>query len=172
MSKIYLASSWRNQQQPGIVRLLRDYGHEVYDFRNPPGKTGFAWQQLAAGDFTKWSAAEYRDNLKNPIAQAGFKSDFDGMLWADTFLLLLPCGRSAHLELGWAAGTGRRTIIVTQDGEEPELMALMATHLCVNLREVLRVLDTATASEHAAAQVEALRGAPLHKRKGRLLPVE
>lgn len=43
--RIYLASSWRNAAQPGLVALLRSWGHEVYDFRNPaPGETGFAWQ--------------------------------------------------------------------------------------------------------------------------------
>ena len=29
--------------------------------------------------------------------------------WDDTFVLVLPCGRSAHLELGWAVGQGKRT---------------------------------------------------------------
>ena len=37
MSKIYVASSWRNPHQPAIVEELRVAGHEVYDFRNPPG---------------------------------------------------------------------------------------------------------------------------------------
>ena len=31
--KIYLASSWRNERQPELVRTLRQAGHEVYDFR-------------------------------------------------------------------------------------------------------------------------------------------
>lgn len=38
MSRIYVASSWRNPYQPGIVDLLRMHGHKAYDFRNPPGK--------------------------------------------------------------------------------------------------------------------------------------
>lgn len=35
MRRIYLASSWRNEHQPRILALLRDAGHEVYDFRHP-----------------------------------------------------------------------------------------------------------------------------------------
>lgn len=66
----------------------------------------------------------------------GFNADFAAMRWADTCVLLLPCGRSAHLELGWMAGAGKRTIIVTQDGKEPELMALLADHICVSTSEV------------------------------------
>ena len=45
--KIYVASSWRNLLQPGIVLALRRCGHEVYDFRNPaPGDT--SEEQLAS----------------------------------------------------------------------------------------------------------------------------
>ena len=31
MAKIYVASSWRNQYFPEVVKKLREYGHEVYD---------------------------------------------------------------------------------------------------------------------------------------------
>ena len=45
--RIYVASSWRNAQQPEIVEALRFEGYEVYDFRNPaPGNTGFAWSEI------------------------------------------------------------------------------------------------------------------------------
>ena len=44
MAKIYVASSWRNQYYPEVVKRLRHEGHEVYDFRNPPhGGNGFRW---------------------------------------------------------------------------------------------------------------------------------
>ena len=36
MARIYVASSWRNAYYPEVVKRLREYGHEVYDFRNPP----------------------------------------------------------------------------------------------------------------------------------------
>jgi nucleoside 2-deoxyribosyltransferase len=49
----------------------------------------------------------------------------DGMEWADACVLVLPCGRSAHLEAGWFAGKGKPVFVLTFDGEEPELMAKM-----------------------------------------------
>jgi hypothetical protein len=70
-------------------------------------------------------------------------NDFRGMEWADTCVLVLPCGRSAHLEGGWFAGRGKRLIILTRDGEEPELMALIANSICVSIREVLAELGEA-----------------------------
>jgi len=43
----YVASSWRNQYFPDVVWKLREYGHEVYDFRNPPHNHGaFMWKDV------------------------------------------------------------------------------------------------------------------------------
>lgn len=141
MARIYVASSWRNQQQPRVVDTLRAVGHHVYDFRNPPhGQGGFSWSDVDP-EWKSWSANDVRDKLQNnPIAAHGFLTDLRGMTWADTCVLLLPCGRSAHLEAGWFAGAGKRCVILTKDGEEPELMSLLATDICVSLDEVVQVL--------------------------------
>lgn len=139
--RIYLASSWRNPDQPAMVQALRAEGHEVYDFRNPPNGTGFGWTQLGKGDPADWSLSDFRNALGVDRAQEGFKSDFSAMQWADAIVLLLPCGRSAHLELGWAAGAGKLSVVVLSERQfEPELMYLMADHICVNEQECLDVL--------------------------------
>ena len=137
MTSIYLASSWRNEEQPFYVAALRKDGHEVYDFRTQ--NAAFGWEQLDS-KYQNWSADEYIAALSHPLAEVGFENDFSAMVRADTGVLLLPCGRSAHLELGWMAGQGKRTVIVTKDGEEPELMAKMADHVCVGMVELLKVL--------------------------------
>lgn len=141
MAKIYLASSWRNEQQSGIVKILRDEGHKVYDFKNPPnGNSGFSWSELDI-NWQSWTAKEYRNKLlTHPRAAQGYMSDMRAMEWADTCVLLLPCGRSAHLEAGWFAGRGKRCIILTKDGEEPELMALMTNSICISVEELLEEL--------------------------------
>lgn len=141
MAKIYLASSWRNEQQPEMVKYLRALGHLVYDFRNPVPNTGFAWSEIDPA-YKAWSARAYRNALlSHPRAAQGYMSDYRAMEWADTCVLLLPCGRSAHLEGGWFAGRGKQLIIRTRDGEEPELMALMANAICVNDLEVAMALE-------------------------------
>lgn len=140
MARIYVASSWRNAMQSDVVQNLRFAGHEVYDFKNPPGHHGFSWAELDP-NWQNWTAADYVGQLLlNPIAAAGYLQDFRGMEWADVCVLVLPCGRSAHLEAGWFAGRGKRLIILTRDGEEPELMALMANHICISMQEVIDVL--------------------------------
>lgn len=137
--RIYVASSWRNELQPEVVMALRADGHVVYDFKNPrPFNTGFKWSEIDP-NWEQWTPAEYRAALDHPVAQRGFASDFDAMKWADTFVLVLPCGRSAHLELGWAAGQGKQTLILL-DKMEPELMVKMVDHICLDLEEVRDVL--------------------------------
>ena len=138
--KIYVASSWRNSFHPDVVAALVSDGHLVYDFRNPcPGDIGFSWAEIDP-NWLNWTPAQYIAALDHPLAKSGFTSDFNAMKWADTFVLVLPCGRSAHLELGWAVGQGRQTIILTCAGQEPELMAKMCDNICASLDEVRAIL--------------------------------
>lgn len=120
--KIYVASSWRNDFQPIIVDILRDLKHEVYDFRNPPnGSKGFSWSQIDE-NWKDWSTEDYKRALLHPISEIGFNSDFDGMKWADTCVMVLPCGRSANTEAGWMKGSGKKVFVFSPIEQEPELM--------------------------------------------------
>lgn len=146
MARIYLASSWRNPQQPDLVVALRMAGHEVYDFRNPdvegpPGGRGrgFGWNEIDPA-WKTWTPEQFREALEHPIADAGFGSDLAAMKWADTFVLAQPCGRSAHLELGWACGQSKRTIVLLAPNQEPELMLKAADHFCLDIDEVIQAI--------------------------------
>lgn len=197
---VYVASSWRNPMQPGVVETLKAAGIDCYDFRNPEGGTGFSWSEVkidepsavfcsscrepiaettyralghwepdydpdydpvvwrhrstgyaACGDMkhfaspsrtpakgSDWeSRDEYLRMVAHPRAGEGFEADFAAMKRADTFVMVLPCGKSAHLELGWAAGAGKRTAILLEDPVEPELMYLCADYLARNVIDLL-----------------------------------
>lgn len=123
---IYLASSWRNEHQPEVLRVLRAAGHTVYDFRNPaPGSTGFGWRQITAKPTAEWTPDDLAQVLRHPIAKRGHGLDQGGMDRATACVLLLPCGSSAHLEAGWCAGRGVPTIVYAPSSiREPELMYL------------------------------------------------
>jgi nucleoside 2-deoxyribosyltransferase len=138
--KIYVASSWRNEDQPEVVEALREAGHEVYDFRHPhmgPGARGqgFHWSQIDP-KWQEWTPEEFREALEHSEAINGCASDLAGLTWADACVLVMPCGRSAHLELGYAMGLGKLSFILLSDGE-PELMYRLALHLCVDVPELL-----------------------------------
>lgn len=141
MARIYLASSWRNAYQPDAVKRLRKAGHEVYDFRNPPHRTGFSWKEIDS-NWMNWTGEQFILNLDHSAARAGFISDAAGMEWADTGVLLLPCGRSAHLEAGVFVGEGKPLHIVLDPvgPNEPELMYKMATKIHLNLESLIEEL--------------------------------
>lgn len=122
--KIYVASSWRNLIYPGIVLALRRCGHDVYDFRNPPNKSGFGWEQVnpayQRGGLA--SVEDYRTMLAHPIVAAGYESDIGAVRAADCVVYVLPCGRSASFEFGYAMGMGKPGYVVWFGDHEPDLM--------------------------------------------------
>ena len=143
--KIYVASSWRNEDQPAVVGELRAAGLEVYDFKNPEeGDHGFHWRDVELSDEERvvCRLSRLRTVLTHPRAVKGFASDFGAMRWADACVLLLPRGRSAHLEAGWLAGAGKPVVVYAPvDGVvEPELMYGLLGPLCSSFAEVLRAL--------------------------------
>lgn len=147
-----MASSWRNPRQPDVVADLREAGHEVYDFRNPPNPahgellgargtgSGFQWSEIDP-QWQGWNAYAYVDALQHPIAERGFQSDWQAMQWADTGVLVMPCGRSAHLEAGYFTGAGKELYILLASEQEPELMYKMATAICLDVYDLLSCLD-------------------------------
>ena len=140
MSKIYLASSWRNPYQPLVVKALREAEHGVYDFRNTTsGDEGFKWKNVD-GLWEKWSNDDYINALNHPVAERGFKNDFDAMVWADVCILLLPCGRSAHSEAGWMQGTGKPTYVILTEKQEPELMYKLFAGIFTKIEDLISSL--------------------------------
>lgn len=153
--RIYLASSWRNERYPSVLAELRAAGHKVFDFRNPwvqgpdaettaSVRSGFHWSELDP-NWKNWSPERYRVALEHPLAIAGFRQDHAAMRWADTFVLVLPCGASAHLEAGWACGAGKQVFALLEPGLAPELMyreiLLTGGQLALNLPEMISLLS-------------------------------
>lgn len=97
------------------------------------GGTGCACPK---GDGTT-SPESYLRSIEHPVAIRGFELDFEAMERADTFVLVLPCGRSAHLELGWAVGAGKQTAILLDDPVTPELMYRMVDFVAPSLFDLL-----------------------------------
>lgn len=137
--KVYVASSWRNDTQPSVVSAVRAAGHESYDFKHPPhGDKGFHWSEIDEC-WKDWDIIQYRHALEHPVACTEFASDWEAMLWADACILVMPCGRSAHIEAGYFVGAKKRLIILLSDGE-PELMYKMADYLAEDIEDAIKAL--------------------------------
>lgn len=122
-----------------MINALRNAGHAIYDFRNPkPGNNGFQWSEIDE-NWQCWDKNKFIWALNHEVAVAGYRLDWNAMCWADACVLVMPCGRSAHLEAGYFVGAGKPLYILLSDGE-PELMYKMATFICTDLDEILKVI--------------------------------
>lgn len=137
---IYVASSWRNPYYEDVVKRLRIEGLQVYDFRNPPhGGGGFFWTDLDESA-QSWTFEQYAEGLRHPHAERQFAADLAALKAADTCVLVLPCGRSAHTEAGWMAGAGKRVIVYIPEMIEPELMYKLFDEVVDNLDDLVSCL--------------------------------
>jgi nucleoside 2-deoxyribosyltransferase len=61
----------------------------------------------------------------------------DALEQADRCILVLPSGRSAHLEAGYAIGKGKPTAIWVPEYDTPDLMVKMADYVSDSLMDIL-----------------------------------
>lgn len=152
--KIYVASSWRNKAVGDVVHVLRGHGHSVYDFReDDEDGAAFNWSDIDP-NWQKWTPDDFVKNIGHPRADAGFNRDFAALKAADAVVLVMPCGRSAHLELGYAVGAGKRTAILLANGE-PELCYRMVDCLTPHVALVLTWLEGLESTDGKLFKTEA-----------------
>ena len=143
---VYVASSWRNKYQQEVVRFLRARALGVYDFQNPrDGDKGFAWSEIDPA-WQSWDGRKFRGALQHPLAVKGFQSDFEAMKKCAVCVLVLPSGRSAHLEAGWFVGARRPVIVLQLERCEPELMYSMCSGIAVTFDELEQMVFAALRS--------------------------
>lgn len=145
---VYVASSWRNPLQTAVCAALRSVNIDHYDFKKAgPEDEGFRWTEVmpeyadADGHTTTAHHEDYLTALGAPRSGEAFELDMGALRKADTTVLVLPCNRSAHLELGYAVGAGQRTAVLLDPDERghitPELMYLMVDYLAPSLFDLL-----------------------------------
>ena len=107
--KIYIATSWKCEKWAKLIaELLRKDGHEVDCFCDEStGRYCFKWTDY----FEKIEDANVFSFLSLPDARKAFEEDKKWIDWADTIVMLYPCGNSAHLEAGYAKGSGKKLYI-------------------------------------------------------------
>jgi hypothetical protein len=112
--KIYIASSWKQEVRcKYLAEFLRKHNHEVDLFCEArKGREIFSFSEIK--NYKKIDCIEM---LGQQRVQKAFHDDKKWLDWADLCLLVLPSGRSAHLEAGYAKGQGKKLFIV---GEFPK----------------------------------------------------
>jgi len=117
---IYLIGSLRNPRVTEIAQILRQQGHDVFDDWMAAGpEADDYWQkyEIARGH-------NYKEGLDGYAAKHVYNFDKHHLDRCDMAVLLLPAGKSGHLELGYVIGSGKPGYILF-DGYEPERWDVM-----------------------------------------------
>lgn len=135
---IYLIGSLRNPEIPKLAQTLRYQGHDVFDdwFAAGP-EADDHWQAYEKGrGFT------YGDALLAPAATNVFRFDKLNLDRADCVVLVMPAGKSGHLEFGYSMGMGKRGIIYfDKEPERWDVMYRFATDVAFSEQELVSKLE-------------------------------
>lgn len=112
---IYIATSWAMKKTAvTLAQRLREEDFEVDCFceEHPiHNRYVFHWTEFVdkKEDLQNYDALSF---LNDPRTQRAFKEDKKWLDWADVCILIVPSGRSAHLEAGYAKGQGKKLYVL------------------------------------------------------------
>ncbi len=146
---IYVAGSMSNRS--GVLevsRRLRSVGHEVFnDWIMPGEEANTKWQE-----FEQAQGRTFLEALYAPHAHNVFQFDKRHLDRADAFVLVLPAGKSGHLELGYVAGKGKPTyILLDGEPEKWDVMYLFAKAVCWDIEALLSAMIPNALTAHINA---------------------
>ncbi len=137
---VYLIGALKNTRVPIIGNLLRTANYDVMDEWFTPGEHADEnWQK-----YEKLRGRTYTEALKGRAATNIFLFDKAYLDLADVAILIMPAGKSAMLELGYAKGTNKYTCIFL-DGQDPDrydIMPNFADKVLTTKEELLQWLAT------------------------------
>lgn len=143
-TNIYLIGTLKNLRIPDIGNILRAEGYDVMDEWFTPGELAdLNWQE-----YEKKRGRSYAEALKGRAATNIFMFDRSYLDHCDIAVLVMPAGKSGMLELGYAKGRGKYTIIFL-DGTEPDrydIMPKFADQVCVTEEDLLHAIQTTLSS--------------------------
>lgn len=119
MPKIYLIGSLRNEAIPTLAEDIRSgTGHEVFDdwFAAGPEADDY-WKAYEEG-----RGRNYVEALSGYAARHVFLFDRHHLDTSDAAVLVLPAGKSGHLELGYMVGKGKPTYILLDRPDRWDVM--------------------------------------------------
>ena len=120
----FISSRWRNGDKVlELVKKLRDKGYLVNCFMEEkfnPGTIDNDPEEVMA-------RFEARENWKNdPFVKRIFKRDLNGLKSSKCIIVLLPGGKSTHLEAGIGYGLGKKLILIGEQKETESLYLIFS----------------------------------------------
>ena len=137
MAKIYVIGSLRSQEVQLVGKALRDIGWIAFDDWHGAGpEADDYWQKYEIN-----RGRSYREALAGHVANHNFYFDKEHLDSSDAGILVLPAGKSAHLELGYLIGQGKPGyILMSGEPERYDLMYKFATGIFFSIEEMQQKL--------------------------------
>lgn len=116
---IYLVGSLANKEIPYFANEMRNLGFEVFDQWWSPGPLADSYWR----HYIKIRGLTFKQALADYAGKHIFEFDRSHIDKADMVVVLAPFGKSAHMELGYAIGKGKKGFILFK--EEPKKFDVM-----------------------------------------------
>jgi hypothetical protein len=134
---IYLIGSLRNPEIPLIGNRLREAGIDTFDEWHDAGPE--------ADDYWKKDqqtrGRSYTEALESYAADHVFEFDKFHLDRCDGSILILPAGRSGHIELGYMIGKGKPSyVLFDKDSDRWDVMYRFASGVFFDLEELIKEL--------------------------------
>lgn len=148
MKSVYLAGSLRNPIIPHIGNKLRAAGLEVFDEWFGGGKIADdEWQ-----NYEKVRGRPYKDALKGYGAVHIFNFDKHHLDRTDCTVLVMPAGRSSHLELGYVIGKGKPGyVLFDKEPKRFDVMYQFADGVFFSVKELIGELNAVSKKKEIRA---------------------
>lgn len=138
--KLYLIGSLRNPRVQELAaefrKALPDW--EVFDDWQAAGPEADDYWR----DYEKSKGHDFITALKGHAAQHVFNFDKGHLDTSDAAILILPAGKSGHLELGYMVGKGKYTAIMLDDDPDRfDVMYAFVNRVTRNLKDIVEDLN-------------------------------
>ena len=132
----FISGKWRNRDAVlDLTKKIREKGYSVYCFLE-----SIHSQNRANNDPEEEMARfEKLDWRNDDSIREMFEADMDAEKNSDTFALLLPAGKSCHIEAGVAYGMGKKCILIGEQ-KEAESLYLILSEVYETTEEFLKTL--------------------------------
>ena len=135
----YVIGSLRNENIPKIsVKLREETGFEIFDDWFSPGpKADDYWKS-----YEETRGRNYKQALEGWAGKHVFEFDKFHIDRADFGILILPAGKSGHLELGYMIGCGKPGFILLDKPDRWDVMYQFATGIFFDEAEMIQELKS------------------------------
>ncbi len=135
----YVIGSLRNENIPTIsVKLREETGFEIFDDWFSPGpEADDFWKK-----YEEARGRNYQQALQGWAGKHVFEFDKFHIDRADFGILILPAGKSGHLELGYMIGCGKPGYILLDKPDRWDVMYQFATGIFFDEAEMIEELKS------------------------------